>query len=208
VLFVFLAGFAVMVFGILRYKWYINEIAGVFLAMGVLAGIVGRLKGDEFGRAFVEGAKDMVNAALIIGAARAILIVAQDGKILDTILAGMAGAISRFHPVISAQIMFVSQCVINFFVHSGTAQAALTIPIMAPLGDLVGITRQTSVFAFQLAEYINPVLPTSGVTMGVLGLAGLRWEKWAKWLLPLLILWVLFAVLALIPPVLMNWGPA
>ena len=87
-------------------------------------------------------------------------------------------------------------------------QAALTIPIMAPLGDLVGITRQTAVFAFQLAEYINPVLPTSGVTMGVLGLAGLKWEKWAKWLVPLLVLWVLFAALALIPPVLMKWGPA
>ncbi len=207
VLIVFAAGFVFMVFGILKYKWYINEIAGVFLAMGVLAGLVGRLKGDEIGKAFVEGAKDMVNAALIIGTARAILIVAMDGRILDTILAAMAGTISQFHPLVSAEIMFVSQCVINFFVHSGTAQAALTIPIMAPLGDLVGITRQTSVFAFQLAEYINPVLPTSGVTMGVLGLAGLKWEKWAKWLVPLLVLWVLFAALTLIPPVLMKWGP-
>ena len=162
---------------------------------------------EIFGKAFVDGAKDMINAALIIGSARAILVVATDGRILDTILAGMAGAISQFHPVISAEIMFVSQCIINFFVHSGTAQAALTIPIMAPLGDLVGITRQTSVFAFQLAEYINPVLPTSGVTMGVLGLAGLRWEKWARWIVPLLVLWILFAALALIPPVLMKWGP-
>ena len=208
VLLVFVAGFVVMVFGILKYQWFINEIAGVFLAMGILAGVVGRLKGDEFGKAFVEGAKDMVNAALIIGAARAILFVAKDGMIMDTILSGLAGAISRFHPIVSAQIMFVSQCVINFFVHSGTAQAALTIPIMAPLGDLVGITRLTAVFAFQLAEYINPVLPTSGVTMGVLGLAGLKWEKWAKWMVPLLVLWILFAALSLIPPVLTQWGPA
>jgi uncharacterized ion transporter superfamily protein YfcC len=205
---VFGLGFGVMIFGILKYQWFIYEIGGVFLAMGIFAGIVGKLKTDELGKSFVEGAKDMVNAALIIGTARAILIVAQDGRILDTILSGMAGTISRFHPLISAEIMFVSQCVINFFVHSGTAQAALTIPIMAPLGDLVGITRQTAVFAFQLAEYINPVLPTSGVTMGVLGLAGLRWEKWAKWLVPLLVLWVLFAALTLIPPVLMKWGPA
>ena len=204
---VFFLGFAFMVFGILKYHWFIYEIGGVFLAMGIFAGIAGRLKGDELGKSFVEGAKDMVNAALIIGTARAILIVAQDGRILDTILAGMAGAISRFHPLVSAELMFVSQCVINFFVHSGTAQAALTIPIMAPLGDLVGITRQTAVFAFQLAEYINPVLPTSGVTMGVLGLAGLKWEKWAKWMVPLLIAWVLFATLALIAPVLMRWGP-
>jgi uncharacterized ion transporter superfamily protein YfcC len=208
VLIVFAAGFAVMIFGILKYRWEIGPIAGVFLAIGVFSGIVGKLSGDEVGKAFVEGAKDMVNAALIIGTARAILIVAQDGKILDTILSGLAGAISTFHPLISAQLMFVSQCVINFFVHSGTAQAALTIPIMAPLGDLVGLTRQTSVFAYQLAEYINPVLPTSGVTMGVLGLAGLKWEKWAKWMVPLLVLWVLFAALTLIPPVLMKWGPA
>jgi uncharacterized ion transporter superfamily protein YfcC len=208
VLAVFAAGFGFMIFGILRYRWYIYEIAGVFLAMGIFSGVLGRLKGEDIGRAFVEGAKDMVNAALIIGTARAVLIVAQDGRILDTILAGMAGAISRFHPLISSELMFLSQCVINFFVHSGTAQAALTMPIMAPLGDLVGITRQTSVFAFQLSEYINPLLPTSGVTMGVLGLAGLRWEKWAKWLVPLLIAWVLFAALTLIPPVLTRWGPS
>ncbi len=208
VLAVFALGIGVMVWGILFKQWFIYEIGGVFLAMGIFSGITGRLKGDEIGQAFVEGAKDMVNAALIIGTARAILLVAQDGRIMDTILAGLAGAISHFNPVISAQIMFVSQCVINFFVHSGTAQAALTIPIMAPLGDLVGITRQTAVMAFQLAEYINPVLPTSGVTMGVLGLAGLRWEKWAKWMIPLIVLWVLFAALVLIPPVLMKLGPA
>jgi len=207
VLIAFAGGFLFMVFGILKYKWYIFEIAGVFLAMGVVAGILGKLKGDEIGKSFVDGAKDMVNAALIIGTARAILIVATDGRIMDTLLAGMAGAISRFHPLLSSELMFVSQCVINFFVHSGTAQAALTIPIMSPLGDLVGITRQTSVLAFQMAEYINPVLPTSGVTMGILGLAGLRWEKWAKWMIPLLVLWVVFAALALIPPVLMHWGP-
>jgi uncharacterized ion transporter superfamily protein YfcC len=135
------------------------------------------------------------------------LVVATDGKILDTILQAMAGPISQVHPIVSSQLMFLSQCVINFFVHSGTAQAALTMPIMAPLGDLVGITRQTTVYAFQLAEYINPVLPTSGVTMGVLGLAQLRWEKWAKWLLPLLAAWVLFGLLSLIPPVLLRWGP-
>jgi uncharacterized ion transporter superfamily protein YfcC len=207
ILVLFLCGMAVMVFGILKYRWFINEIAGLFLALGILSGILGRLNSEELATAFVSGAKDMINAALIIGCARAILVVAMDGKILDTALYAMSSAIKNFHPIISSQLMFTCQCVINFFVHSGTAQAALTMPIMAPLGDLVGITRQTTVFAFQLAEYINPVLPTSGVTMGVLGLARLRWEKWAKWLIPLLIIWVIFALLSLIPPVLTHWGP-
>ena len=207
VLYLFLAGMVLLVFGILKYKWYINEIAGLFLALGILSGIMGKLSSEELAKSFVDGAKDMINAALIIGCARAILVVAMDGKILDTALYYMAKVISNFHPIISSQLMFVCQCIINFFVHSGTAQAALTMPIMAPLGDLVGITRQTTVFAFQLAEYINPVLPTSGVTMGVLGLARLRWEKWAKWLIPLLLLWIILGFLSLIPPVLMRWGP-
>lgn len=207
VLYFFLLGMLLLVFGILKFKWYINEIAGLFLALGILSGILGRLKSKEIGESFVSGAKDMINAALIIGCARAILVVAMDGKILDTMLFYMARSISGFHPIISSQMMFICQCAINFFVHSGTAQAALTMPIMAPLGDLVGITRQTSVFAFQLAEYINPVLPTSGVTMGVLGLAKLSWEKWAKWLIPLLVIWIIFAFLSLIPPVLIRWGP-
>ncbi|KPJ69647.1 C4-dicarboxylate ABC transporter [candidate division WOR-1 bacterium DG_54_3] len=207
VLYLFLLGMLLLVFGILKFKWYIDEIAGLFLALGILSGVLGRLKSREIGEAFVSGAKDMINTALIIGCARAILVVAMDGKILDTMLFYMARSISGFHPVISSQMMFICQCVINFFVHSGTAQAALTMPIMAPLGDLVGLTRQTSVFAFQLAEYINPVLPTSGVTMGVLGLAKLSWEKWAKWLIPLLVIWVIFAFLSLIPPVLTHWGP-
>ncbi|MCK7541353.1 MAG: hypothetical protein MZV63_65930 [Marinilabiliales bacterium] len=203
-----LAGFAVMVFGILKYKWYINEIAGVFLAMGVLSGIVGtaqerrvrqglRRGGQGHGQRGPDHRHGPGHPHRRPGR--------QDPRHHP----GRHGrGHLRFHPIVSAQIMFVSQCVINFFVHSGTAQAALTIPIMAPLGDLVGITRQTAVFAFQLAEYINPVLPTSGVTMGVLGLAGLQWEKWAKWMVPLLVLWILFAALSLIPPVLMKWGPA
>ena len=207
VLLLFLSGMVLLVVGILKFKWYINEIAGLFLALGILAGLIGRLKSDDMARAFVDGAKDMVNTAFIIGIARALLIVATDGRIMDTLLHGVARSIAHVHPVFSAQLMFVGQCVINFFVHSGTAQAALTMPIMAPLGDLVGITRQTSVFAFQLAEYINPILPTSGVTMGVLGLAKLRWEKWAKWLLPLLLAWFVFALLSLVPAVLLKWGP-
>jgi uncharacterized ion transporter superfamily protein YfcC len=207
VLVLFLAGMALLVFGILKFKWYINEIAGLFLALGILSGYVGKLKSEEMARSFVDGAKDMVNAALIIGCARAILVVATDGRILDTTLYAMSRAIANFHPILSAQLMFISQCFINFFVHSGTAQAALTMPIMAPLGELVGITRQTSVFAFQLAEYINPILPTSGVTMGVLGLARLRWEKWAKWFLPLAVLWVAFGLILLVPAVLVRLGP-
>ena len=150
-------------------------------------------------KTFVTGAADLIGVALIIAGGRAILIILNEAVVLDTVLQSAAGFISAVPGIITAQIMFLIQAVINFFVHSGTAQAALTMPVMAPLSDLVGITRQTTVLAFQLCEVVNPILPTSAVTMGVLGVAKIPWEKWAKWFLPLMLILVAFSLLALDP---------
>ena len=207
VLSLFVATMAVLVWGILEKQWFIEEIGALFLAMGLVLGLVAGLGGSRIATAFVAGAKDMVNVALIIACGRALLIIAREAKVLDTILFHGAGVISHLPGFVAAQVMFVVQCVINFFIHSGTAQAALTMPIMAPLADLVGLTRQTMVFAYQLCELINPILPTSAVTMGVLGMARIPWERWARWFLPLMLTLVLLAFLLLVPPVLTRWGP-
>jgi len=201
------AGMALLVYGILVKKWYMEEIAALFLAMGLLSGFAGRLAPSRMAEHFVAGARDMMNVAFIIACGRAVLIVLQQAMVLDTILYYSAALISSVPRLLTAQIMFLTQCVINFFIHSGTAQAALTMPVMAPLSDLIGITRQTTVLSFQLCEFINPILPTSAVTMGVLGVARIPWEKWAKWFLPLMLILMGFSLLALVPPVLMNWGP-
>ena len=207
VLGIFGIGILVLIYGILAQQWFIEEIAALFLAVGVLSGFAAGLSPSVIAQKFVQGAKDMVGVAFVIACGRAILIVAQQGKILDTLLYYTANFISLFPRIVTAQMMMLTQSVINFFIHSGTAQAALTMPIMAPLSDLVGITRQTTVFAFQLCEFVNPILPTSAVTMGVLGMAKIPWEKWARWFLPLMLILVAFSLLALIPPVLMHWGP-
>lgn len=208
VLIVLAGAVGTLVFGILRYQWYIEEIAALFLALGLLSGIVGRLGMNEIARQFVLGAKDMMGVAMIIACARGVLIIANEGQILDTVLQGTAGLISFFPKALAAQIMFVTQSLINFFIHSGTAQAALTMPVMAPLGDLVGVSRQTTVLAFQLCEFVLPILPTSAVTMGVLGMARMSWNTWAKWFLPLMLILVVLSFLLLLPPVLLfNWGP-
>lgn len=207
VLSLFVATMGVLVWGILKKQWFIEEIGALFLAMGLVLGVVAGLGGTRIATAFVAGAKDMVNVALIIACGRALLIIAREAKVLDTILFHGAGLISHLPGVVAAQVMFVVQCVINFFIHSGTAQAALTMPIMAPLADLVGLTRQTMVFAYQLCELINPILPTSAVTMGVLGMAKIPWERWARWFLPLMLTLMVLAFLLLVPPVLMHWGP-
>jgi len=201
VLWLFLAAIVLLVFGILHYGWYINEIAALFLGLGIVSGLLGRLSLGQIADGIKEGARDMVGVALIIGCARAILVVATEGKILDVLLYALSTVISDLHPVFASQAMFVTQGIINFFVHSGSGQAALTMPVMAPLADVVGISRQTAVLAFQFGEgWINPILPTSGVTMGVLGLAGISWEKWFRWMLPAQLFFFLLALILLVPP--------
>ena len=206
VLMLFVLSIIVLVYGILKYQWYINEIAALFLALGIAGGLAGRLTLTQMTDSFKDGARDMIGVALIIGCARALLVVATEGKILDVLLHSLASVITQLHPIVAAQAMFLTQGIINFFVHSGSGQAALTMPIMAPLADVVGITRQTAVLAFQFGEgWINPMLPTSGVTMGVLGLAGIPWERWFKWMLPMQIFFLILALLLLIPPYFMKW---
>lgn len=207
VLFIFFASMVALIWGILEKHWFIEEIGALFLAMGLVMGGVAGLRPGAIASSFAAGAKDMVNVTLIIACGRALLILAREGQVLDTILYYSSLGISGLPRVMAAQVMFFVQSGINFFIHSGTAQAALTMPIMAPLADLVGLTRQTMVYAFQLCEFINPILPTSAVTMGVLGMAQIPWEKWARWFLPLMLVLVGVSLLLLVPPVLFHWGP-
>ena len=207
VLALFLLTMVVLVWGILEAQWFIEEIAALFLVMGLSLGAVAGLSPSRIAAGFVTGARDMVNVACIIACGRALLIIAQEAKILDTLLYVSAGLISGLPRVAAAHVMLLVQAGINFFIHSGTAQAALTMPIMAPLADLLGLRRQTAVYAFQLCEFVNPILPTSAVTMGVLGMAGIPWEKWARWFLPLMLLLLALSLLLLVPPVLLRLGP-
>jgi uncharacterized ion transporter superfamily protein YfcC len=202
----FVAAMVLLVVGVLKWKWYIDQIAVLFLGMGIVLGFAGGLGPSRVARTFVTGAKDMVGVVFIVACARALLVIAQEAKILDTMLYGASSTLSGLPRGVIAQVMFLIQCVINFFIHSGTAQAALTMPIMSPLADLVGITRQTAVYAYQLCEFINPILPTSAVTMGVLGAGKIPWERWARWFLPLMLILVALSFLLLVPPVLFfHW---
>ena len=206
VLLTFAAGMAVLIFGVLRYKWYIEEIAAVFLVTGIAVGIVARLTAADISEAFIKGAGALVGTALVIALARGILVVARDGQIIATILHSLSAAGESFHPIVSSQMMFMVQTVLNFFVPSGSGQAALTMPIMAPLADLVGVTRQTAVLAFQFGDgFSNLIIPTSGVLLGVLTLGGVPWEKWARWILPLEVIYLVVGCLLLVPPYLMGW---
>ena len=175
--------------GVSKWDWYLGQISGLFILMGILMGIVTRMKVDEIAEAFVEGAKVIVMGALVVGVANAILVIMQDGKIMDTVLYGFATSIQQLPSVFAAIGMYGVQSILNFIVPSGSGQAALTMPIMAPLSDLVGVTRQTSVLAFQFGDGISNIFsPTSGYFMAALALARIPWVTWVKWIFPLIII--------------------
>jgi uncharacterized ion transporter superfamily protein YfcC len=208
VLLVLAATLVSLVVGALKFDWYITEIGALFLGMGIFAGIVGRLSMKEFSDSFVSGAKDMLTAALVVACSRGILVIATEGKIIDTILDAMTGLVRQAHPIISAYMMLVVQFTLHFLVPSGSGQAALSMPIMTPLADLLGITRQTAVLVFQYGDGFNSlILPTSGVTMGVLAIAKIPYEKWLKWVIPLQVILYGVGMIFIAIAVTIKWGP-
>lgn len=176
----------IIIWGVLAKGFWITQIAGVFLATGFLAGIIGKLSADEMAEAFILGAKDMIGAAVVLGFARGILILAENASIIDTILFHLSQVLGSISGLIASYLMLPIQMFINFFISSGSGQAALTMPILAPLGDLIGISRQLTILIFQLGDgFSNAMFPTSGVLIACLGVAGIPYAKWLKWILPL-----------------------
>ena len=212
VLVIFFLGLATLVWGVLPpvqggFGWYIVEIAALFIALGVIMGAVGGLGGNGTAVAFMDGVRQLATTAVLIGLARGILIVLQDGQVIDTILNAMASALEGTSAATAAMAMFAAQTAINFFVPSGSGQAALTMPLMAPLSDLIGVTRQTAVLAFQMGDgFTNMIIPTSAVVMGVVSLAGIPWPRWARWILPLQILLFTLGLVALSVAVSVGYG--
>jgi uncharacterized ion transporter superfamily protein YfcC len=208
VMITFAIAMVVLVIGVMKWGWYIKEICGLFVAIAIVSGIVGRIGANNIAKHFAQGAADLCGAAIVVGMARGILVVAKDGKIIDTILHYLAGLVADVHSVFSAWLMFLVQTVINFFIPSGSGQAALTIPIMAPLGDLIGVSRQITVLAYQFGDgFTNLIIPTSGVLIGCLYMAKIPWGTWAKWMLPLQLIFIALGCALLGGAVAINFGP-
>lgn len=173
VLLVLAGGLGVIVYGVINYGWGVLDIAAVFLGMGILGGIVGGTTPNGMARDFIAGAKDIAMGALIVGIARGILVVMTEGQILDTIVYGLATVISGLPKAVAAEGMLLVQCVINFFIPSGSGQASTTMPIMTPLADIIGLTRQTAVLAFQFGDgFTNAIIPTPRHAVRIPGCGG------------------------------------
>mgnify|MGYP001813391450 CR=1 FL=1 len=183
-----IAIFVFILWAVQARGWWLPEMAGGFILMGLVAIFVARMPMAEATRAVVTGMEEMTVAALIVGFARAVTVVMEDGLILDTLIQSASVVLLHVPRLVAAEGMLVFQATLNFFIPSGSGQAAVTMPLMAPLADVLGLTRQTAVFAFTCGDgFSNMVIPTSGILMASLGLAGVPYERWLRFMVPLLL---------------------
>jgi len=187
VLVVFVSMIGLFVWGTKTHDWYLTELAGLFLGLGVLSAVFGGLTPNATAREFCSGAAEMTTTALLIGFARTIEVVLTDGKVIDTVIHGLAQPLAVAGSGVAATGMLAVQTVCNFFIPSGSGQAYVTMPIMAPLSDLTGVTRQTSVLAYQMGDgFTNMIVPTNALLMGMLGLGKIPYQRWLAFIMPLM----------------------
>jgi uncharacterized ion transporter superfamily protein YfcC len=186
ILLIFAATFGVMVWGVSLGGWWMAEMSGLFLASAILVGIIGRLGEEGFTTTFVDGAKDLLGVALIIGVARGIVVVMDAGHITDTILVNAAQAVEGLSTVAFINVMYWLEVALSFFVPSSSGLAVLTMPIMAPLADFSGVGRDLVVTAYQSANgLVNFFNPTFAVVMGGLAVGRVPYDRWLRFVLPL-----------------------
>lgn len=208
VLLVVALGFGLIIYGVFNGWSTSTDLAAIFLAVGIIAALIGGHSPNTLAENFIAGARELTYGALIVGLARGIVVVLEDGQIIDTIIYASANLLSWLPSYLSASGMFIFQLFLNFFIPSGSGQAATTIPIMAPLGDLLGVSRQSVVLAYQLGDgFTNAIFPTSAILMAGLSVAKIPYGKWVKWVLPLMIMWAITGVILMIVSVAINYGP-
>lgn len=189
------AFFALLVYGVLAQGWFMMEMAGLFIIMGIVVGMIAGLSVEDICESFNKGFRDVLVGALIAGIARGVAVVLDGGQIMDTLVYGLGNMVGELPSLFSAIGMYFSQLGFNFVVPSGSGQALVTMPIMAPLADIIGVTRQTAVLAYQLGDGIGNILyPTSGYFMATLAIAKVPWQKWVKFFIPLFFVWIIISL--------------
>ena len=187
-----------MVAGIYQYGWYLVELGAIFVALTIAAGIISGIGINKTASVFANGAAELTTTALLIGFARGIGLILEDGQVLHTVVHALATPLSFAGSEIAAVGMLLIQSILNFFIPSGSGQAFVTMPLMAPIGDLVGVSRQISVLAYQFGDgLMNMIVPTNAVLMGILGLSGISYDRWFRFIYPVILKLLVICALAL-----------
>lgn len=208
VLAVFIGGIAFTVYGIIKKGYYIDELAGIFLAIGIIGGLIGGLRPGEICEHFEKGCVNMLFPCIMVGLANSVIILLEQSNMMDSIIHLLASALNGLSPMLTAFGMFVVTDLFNVLIPSGSGKAAIVMPIMVPLADMMDITRQTSVLAFQLGDaFTNVMAPTGGEILAALAMCGgVSFKKWMKYLLPLFICWWIIAFIFLAIAVYTGYG--
>ncbi|MFC5589878.1 YfcC family protein [Sporosarcina soli] len=208
VLLTFISFIGIFIFGAFTRGWGLNELVGIFLIMGVVIAIIARINPNNFVKIFIEGAKSITYGALVVGLARAVIVILEDGYIIDTVVNAALVPLQSMPVLLGGQLLFIFNLLFNLLVTSGTGQAAIVMPIMVPLVDMLGITRQTGALSFMLGDGItNIITPTSGVLMAVLAVGGVKWTQWVRFAFPLMLMWVLVGIISITYAIYTGYGP-
>lgn len=200
-----MAGYLV---GVFKLGWGLNEMAGLFLVISLGTALIERISANHYVHLFVKGAQGMLYAALIVGLARAIVVVLEDAYVLDTIVNSIAVLLEPMPRILAALGMYVFNLGFNIIISSASGQAAIVVPVMAPLADTIGLTRQVAVLAYNFGDgFTNIITPTSGILMASIAIGGVPWVKWLKFVMPLLCIWIAIGAVALSVAVMIDLGP-
>ncbi|PIC67259.1 C4-dicarboxylate ABC transporter [Sporosarcina sp. P21c] len=202
-----LIAFGVLLWGLFEHGWYFRELSGLYIMTGIVVGLVAGLGVSQISESFIEGFKNILLGALVVGVARGVAVVLNDGNIMDTITYAAGNLVAAMPSSVTATIMLVVQALLNFLIPSGSGQAMVTMPIMSGLADLSGVSRQTAVLAFLFGDgFSNIFYPTSGYFMAALAIVGIQWSKWVKFIWPLLLIWYGLAIVFLVIAQLINYA--
>jgi len=195
-----------VVWGIKQHQWYFVELGGIFFALAIIAGLISHMSFDDMAHRFIDGAGELIGTALLIGFARAIEITLSDGLVLHTIVHGLSQPLQAVGAELSAVGMLFIQSILNFFIPSGSGQAYVTMPIMAPISDIVGVSRQVAVLAYQMGDgFMNMVVPTNAVLMGILGICGIPYGRWFRFIWPLMLQLLLLGSITMVIAVMTGY---
>ena len=207
ILFGLVATIAIAIWGISQKGWYLYELGALFVIWGVFTAVAGRLDANTAANRFIDGVQELAATALLIGVARGIALIMEDGQILHTLVNAMSSPLSLLGAELAAVGMFIIQSMLNLFIPSGSGQAYVTMPLMAPVGDLIGVNRQIAVLAYQFGDgFSNMIIPTNAVLMGIIGMAGVPYHLWFKFCFPLIMKLMLAASVVVVFAVVFDYG--
>lgn len=199
---------AVVIYGSIKLGWDMPHMAAMFIWLAVIVGVIAGFDANTISKNFLEGCKKMMSAMIIIGLAQAISAIMSDGKIIDTVVHTLAGGLGSVPTLLQAPAMLIANTIINVFLTSGSGQAAAVMPIMVPLSDLIGVTRQTAVLAFNFGDgFCNYILPTSTALMGIISACNIPYDRWMRFMWKIFLLWLIVGTFLLIGAQLIHYGP-